>query len=108
VPPDTRPLLVAGADNLPGSPRWRAVAEIARHAQPGIDTRDGLPPDAEAEAALPEFVRTRIAIGRLASRECPASSTELREALARGACPPGLLPDALREYVAVHRLYRER
>jgi nicotinate-nucleotide adenylyltransferase len=108
VPAETRLFLVVGADNLPGFPRWRAVEEIVRLAQPVIVTRDGLPADAAAEAALPEFVRTRIAIGRLASRECPASSTELREALARGACPPGLLPDALREYVAVHRLYRER
>jgi nicotinate-nucleotide adenylyltransferase len=108
VPAETRLFLVLGADNLPGFPRWRAVEEIVRLAQPVIVTRDGLPADAEAEAALPDFARTRLALGRLASRECPASSTELRAALARGACPPGLLPDALREYVAVHRLYRER
>jgi nicotinate-nucleotide adenylyltransferase len=109
VSPGTQLHLILGEDNLAGFARWKEAEALVRLAQPIVVHRSGADLVAALTApdmlALSQFVRTRIALGVLASAPLDASSTELRAALARGA-PAGALPPRLAAFVEARGLYR--
>lgn len=107
VPEPAALFLILGEDNLEGFPSWRSAEEIVALAQPIVVHRSGVDPAAElARDEFSPFVRTRLALGRLACPALDVSSTEIRAGLARGADASGRLPPRLLEYIRVRGLYR--
>ena len=91
-------IFVVGADEGAAFPTWKEPDEILRHVRLAIGTRSGFPP--------PDLTRygDRVLSFELAS---PAvSSSEVRERIARGEPVDGLVPPAVAEAIAEHRLYR--
>jgi nicotinate-nucleotide adenylyltransferase len=87
--PGARLRLLAGTDIPAEASRWHRWERVIELAPPLLIGRLGHD-EAGAPFALPDV-----------------SSTELRAALARGEQAAGLLPTAVAEYVARHRLYRD-
>lgn len=82
--------VLAGADIYHERGKWHRYDEIARLAPPLYVARSGVPPIPEPTLDAPEAV----------------SSSELRDALARGERPSLLVPEAVLDYIAAHGLYR--
>lgn len=117
---EERPLvLLLGADaflNLPGWYRWRnlfSLAHLAVATRPGFsldpaampkELSDEFRPRAAEPAALADAPAGRIVTFPLSAGT--ASSTEVRERLARGDAVGALLAPAVVDYIAAHSLYR--
>lgn len=115
-----RPLvLLMGADAFLGLPAWHRWRELLELAHLGVATRPGfaLSPD-EWPAELAQACAGRIAVEAAALCAAPAgriagfamtplaiSASALRAQLAAGASVRYLLPDPVREYIRLHRLY---
>jgi nicotinate-nucleotide adenylyltransferase len=87
--------LLLGADAARDLPAWHRVDELARWADVVVLARPGTAPPAHP------LVRRVL--------EVPAidlSATTIRARVARGASIRYLVPDAVREYIAAHGLYR--
>ena len=67
------------------------------------DSGDG---GSRASEALPGGLRGRVAW--LDMPPADVSSSEVRDRLAAGRSVEGLVPDAVREYIAEHGLYRDQ
>ncbi len=89
--------LLIGADNLAEFCRWREPERLLELADLLVFPRGG------AAVELPPLLRGHATT--VSGFACPAASTAVRAALAAGRCPPDLLPPAVREYIARHRLY---
>ena len=87
--PEDRLLLVVGADILLEKARWARWDEIERLAQVVIVNRRGFPEQPGGGPALPEV-----------------SSTGIRDRIARGLPPSGLVPASVERYVRQKGLYR--
>lgn len=85
--------LLVGSDILGQTNRWRDYGRVCELAPPLVVQRSGHRPEyaPEDEVAMPEV-----------------SSTELRERLARGERPIGLLPRAVLNYAREHALYERK
>ena len=108
IAPEARLFLVLGHDNLSGFVRWRDVERIVLLAQPIVVQRRGEELPGAALARLSRGARTRIEIGTLAVQAFDASSSELRQRLARGEAPDASLPPRLRDHLVARTLYRSR
>jgi nicotinate-nucleotide adenylyltransferase len=102
--------LILGWDNLRGFERWREAREIVELAQPIVVWRG-----AEDEAALAtlraEFgpdLGARIERGLVRVSPSPASSTAVRERLARGEACADLVPPTVLEYIRLRGIYASR
>jgi len=87
--PDTRFTLVIGSDILQDLPHWKDFARIEQLAKVLILNRAGHP---SPRAFGPPLAQV--------------SSTQVREALARGEDAAGVVPRRVLEYVQAHGLYR--
>lgn len=91
--PDARLTLLVGEDNVPGFPRWHRWEEL-RAAVGIVVLRRG-----SGEEPMP--FRT------LTARRLDISATEIRNRVAAGRSIRYLVPEAVREIIAAHGLYRE-
>lgn len=104
---DARLVLILGSDNLAGLPEWREVEELLARVDPIVIARGERPEEwlAKLRGRLPEKLLERLAAGFLDLPPVRVSSTELREALARGEDPGAELPRGVLEYVRSHGVY---
>ena len=100
--------LIIGSDNLPGLPEWCEVEALLALVRPVVVYREGDPRGAltALERELSAAATEKLAAGWLELPPVPASSTELRESLARGEDPHGLLVPGVLEHVLARGLYR--
>jgi nicotinate-nucleotide adenylyltransferase len=89
--------LLIGADVLPTFPKWREPGRIAELAQLVVMRRSG---DTADVSTMPTSTQV------LETRRIDVSSTEIRERIREGKSIRGFVPDAVADYIAVHRLYR--
>ena len=95
--PDGSLRLILGADNLPEFHRWRGPQRI-------LELADLLVfPRGEGAVAPPPALASRTVA--VAGFSCPVSSTAVREALAAGRRPTGLVPPTVLRYIEEHALY---
>lgn len=87
--PDSHLRLVVGADIAGETHRWHRWDEVVRMAPPIWVGRAGYPHPPGAVIDFPNV-----------------SSTEIRQRLALGKSVEGLVPDAVRDYIELHGLYR--
>jgi nicotinate-nucleotide adenylyltransferase len=93
--PGNRFLLLLGSDAARELPAWHEVDALPALADVAVLSRPG--------AAIPPHAL----IGRTVTvPTIEISATEVRERVARGRSIRYLVPEAVREYIAVHRLYR--
>lgn len=98
-------LWVLGADAAAGLPGWHAAPELAQLAAFLVVTREGFNEGGlRAQLAKEAPWLPAKALSFLNMPPVPASSSELREALAKGETPAHL-PDAVAAYVQQHSLY---
>lgn len=86
--PDAELRLLIGADVLSTTDRWHRWDDVVRMAPPLVVGREGYPASPGCPIAIPDV-----------------SSTDVREALARGHEPTGLIPMAVIEHIRAHDLY---
>jgi len=97
-------VLVVGADSARDLPRWRDPEGIARRARLAVLTRPGHDLDA---ATLVRDVPALVGrLDRLEERLVDISATDIRRRVAEGRSIRYLVPDAVREHIAAHGLYR--
>ena len=106
LPPGSRLYFILGADMLADLPHWHRVAELARLVTFCPLARAGTPLDTEGlRAALGDEAIERIRRHVVPAPLHPASSSAIREAIARGETP-AWLPPGVAEAIAARGLYR--
>jgi len=85
---------IIGSDAFAEIQTWHRWEDVIRAVEFIVVARPG------HEIAVPPGAR----VHRLASMELPVSSSDIRDALARGESPPEL-PPAIADYIRDHRLY---
>jgi nicotinate-nucleotide adenylyltransferase len=102
--PDNELFLILGGDIAAGLPGWHEPARVLSLATVAVAERPGTPHEAVASALriLPGGERGRF----FDMPEIGISSTMLRERARTGESTRYLLPDAVRDYIDHHRLYR--
>ena len=106
LPPGARLYFILGADMLADLPHWHRAAEFARLVTVCPLARAGTPLEPEGlRAALGDEAVERIRAHVVQAPLHPASSSAIREALARGE-RPSWLPPGVAEEIAARRLYR--
>ena len=93
--PDERLVLILGADAAAHLPRWRAADEVARLAEVAVVSRPGA---GEVTAACVKHRVTAPAI--------EISASDIRARLLAGRSIRHLVPGAVADYIAQHRLYQ--
>ncbi len=109
-PEDCAIHLILGSDNLPGLPGWRGARELLERVQPVVVHRAGQP-DALLDGVRAEFgdaIAEKLRAGYLRLPPVEASSTDVRERLARAGAPDVDLPPRVMEYVRARGLYGTR
>lgn len=117
---DTPLVLIIGADQLHALDTWHEWRRLFEFAHVAVAERPGY---AAIDAALPAAVAGEIGqrrAGAAAIRQRPAgaavvfamtaldiSSTAIRQAIGAGVSARYLLPDAILDYIASHRLYTQ-
>ena len=102
-------VLLVGADSFAELPQWVRWREIVEHAELAVLARPGFALDTLLAVAPPEIAAAHAAgrVHRVAQRELPFSSTEVRARLAAGEAPPaGALHPLVLDYARKYRLYR--
>jgi nicotinate-nucleotide adenylyltransferase len=102
--PDNDLFLILGGDIAAGLPGWHEPERVLSLATIAVAERPGTPHDAIAEAlrSIPGGEHGRF----FDMPEIGISSTMLRERARTGESTRYLLPDAVRDYIDRHRLYR--
>ena len=90
-------VLLMGADNLAGLPRWRAADRLLRELDLYVYPRPGVTPP-----ELTGFPRARV----FAAPLLDVSATFIRASVRAGHSIRYLVPPAVAEYIAAHQLYR--
>lgn len=98
--PRARVFLIMGSDNLAGLKSWREAEALLDLAEPLVVRRSG--------SSFAVVDDPRVSGGLLDVDPFDASSSELRDALARGEDPGALLAPELLSYVRRHRMYGAR
>lgn len=93
--PGNRYTLLLGADAARELPAWHGVERLSRLAEIVVLARPGVAPPAHL------LVRRVVHVPAL-----DVSATMIRERIARGASIRYFVPEAVRAYIAAHRLYR--
>jgi nicotinate-nucleotide adenylyltransferase len=103
--PDSELFLIVGADVAVGFPRWREPEQVLSMATLAIAGRPGTDRAAIEKALAGVDGGERAAFFDMP--EIGVSSTMIRERVRSGVPTRYLTPDAVREYVDRHGLYRE-
>lgn len=102
-----QPFLILGSDNLSGLGAWREVEAVLELARPIVVHRAGF--GSEALAALATSLSTgalqALRDGLVELPPDPASSSEVRQRIARGAVAGDDVADDVREYIRSHGFY---
>jgi len=93
--PDERLVLLLGADAAADLPRWRAADEVARLAEIAVLTRPGVPEPVSA------FIAHLVATPAI-----EISASDIRARCLTGKTIRYLVPDAVAQYVARHKIYQ--
>jgi nicotinate-nucleotide adenylyltransferase len=96
--------LLMGTEALAGFGTWREPEEIVRLARIAAFHREPFVGD---RLRIPEVAGLRNRLEVFDGGSFKISSTDLRDALARGESPAGRVPEPVAEYITKHRLYRE-
>jgi nicotinate-nucleotide adenylyltransferase len=122
--PGARLFFLMGSDTFLDLPAWRTPERLGAFATLGVGYRAGSAFDPDGPAAqavlsrlggagwrrVPPVAPEALAPGECAlveTRSVPVSAREVRERLAVGESARYLVPLAVAEYIAAHRLYRE-
>lgn len=99
-----------GADSLPHLPKWKDSAELLQLCNFVVATRPDAPPIdwSAVEAALGAALAAQLRAHLLATPAVDISSTEIRARARVGRAVTWLVPEAVRVYIAEHRLYLAR
>ena len=99
--------LILGGDNLPGLGSWREVERLLERVTPLVVHRDEELEDALARVGgeLPTHLLEKLRSGLIVVPPHAASSTDLREQLARGEDPGADLPAGCMDIVRARGLY---
>lgn len=99
--------LILGGDNLPGLGSWKEVEALLERVTPLVVHREGDLEDALARVGgeLPAHLLEKLRSGLIVAPPHRASSTDLREKLARGEDPGADLPPGCLEVVRDRGLY---
>lgn len=100
LPADDDVTLILGADAALGLPSWNRVSEILQKAHIAVLPRPGVLREA-VEEAVPTGVTW------LDAPSIAVSGTMIRERVASGRSVRFLVPEAVCDYLADHRLYQE-
>jgi nicotinate-nucleotide adenylyltransferase len=105
--PETRWVLLLGADALSEFPRWRAASAIAALAEVAVITRPGAPvPVAPRPASADAAGESAEVWPRILYAATPdVSSSEVRRRVAAGLPVIDLVPDDVEAYIAARGLY---
>jgi len=95
--PDTDFFFLIGADSLPELLKWREIKRLSRLCRFLVVERPGFP-----SQKGPDGIRCRWVRGHT----CELSSRDIRLRLARRQSIRYLVPDAVRQYILRHDLYR--
>lgn len=95
--PGTTLALVLGGDSLAAFPSWREPETILSLARLVVYTRPGTP------ASMPSALAAHVTV--VDAPALDVSSTALRALIAAGRSTRYLVPEAVRAYIAAHRLY---
>jgi nicotinate-nucleotide adenylyltransferase len=102
--PEAELFFLIGADALRDVPNWKEPAEIFRLSTPLVVRRAGQP---EPDLSSLQRMCDRGKQPRLIEmRAVDVSSSEIRRRVAANESIDGLVPTAVEEYIAQHRLYR--
>lgn len=94
--------LILGADALASLPKWHQAEEIVKNARLAVSGRD----QDEVDAVTRRLDRLYTeAIDRVEMKPVAASSTDIRERLARQESPAAFVPDSVLDYIEAHELY---
>jgi len=109
-PPGDLPFLILGQDNLPGLPTWRDVTTLLSLVQPVVVQRErGVSLVGSLASVAPRLDPDAVAKlehGLVPLAEpSPHSSTQVREALARGQDPGAALPPGIWSSIVEQGLY---
>lgn len=100
LPPGNHEIwLIIGADSLIELPRWKNPEDLFAHARVAVLRRPGV----DLRQAPQEYVN-RVKL--LETPLVPISATEIRVALKEGRDTSAWLPDSVRNYISLHRLYQ--
>jgi nicotinate-nucleotide adenylyltransferase len=102
--PDSELFLIVGADIAAGLPRWHEPERVLSLATVAVAERPGTSRESVMEAL--EEVGAGDSATFFDMPEIGISSTMLRERVLTGESTRYLLPDAVRDYIDQHRLYR--
>jgi len=94
--PGDQLFLLLGADAAQDLPRWREAAEVARLATVVVLSRPGVPPPANP------YVQRVLRVPAVR-----VSATDVRDAVRQGRPLGALVPPAVADYIAAHKLYHE-
>ena len=102
--PDAELVFILGQDALADLPNWHAPERVLELATLAVAGRAGDSGSAASEA-LPGGLRGRVIW--LDMPPVDVSATDIRERVRAGRSIEGLVPDAVREYIAAESLYRD-
>ena len=93
-----------GEDSLRDLPTWRDPCRILANAEIAVAGRPGV--DADLDDLYAELPALRDRLHIVLTDELAVSSSELRDRIADGQSVSALIPSAVADYIAEHRLYR--
>jgi len=103
--PEAELIFIIGADSVPELVTWRDATTFVGLARFAVAARPGHDLDREVTAAE-RALGCKLALIPL--EPDPVSATEVRERVRQGRSIDGLVPDAVRDYIAAHNLYRPK
>jgi nicotinate-nucleotide adenylyltransferase len=104
--PGAQLFLLVGADILRSFARWREPERIVQLATVVVLRRVG-EHEGEGEVEGPDLSALPGRPRAVATRRIDISSTEIRERVRQGKSIRGFVPDAVGEFIAAERLYRQ-
>jgi nicotinate-nucleotide adenylyltransferase len=95
---------IIGRDGLWHLPKWRSIAQLVKLCRIAVVPRPGFSlPDMDAmEKQIPGLSESVVLLDK---PEIDVSATEIRKRVAQGIPWKTLVPPAVAEYIAVHKLY---
>jgi nicotinate-nucleotide adenylyltransferase len=95
---------IIGRDGLWHLPKWRSIAHLVKLCRIAVVPRPGFSlPDMDAmEKQIPGLSESVVLLDK---PEIDVSATEIRKRVAQGIPWKTLVPPAVAEYIAVHKLY---